>query len=214
MNASKCQWELSTRFSTHRTVRWAWDKWQRRAGVACHQMAWSSLRTSYSNASYSFPWDYSGFILSIIFSYSFKVRSISYSQFMLTSSLVFIKDGKDPVPTPTSSWIFITVEQTRLFNTLRAVHSSYVRHCICMYIQYIYIYTYLSKWPPPNWMQQTLAKNQRDLRSGKQTLQEFIETIPCPGKSCLANACWCRIDFWQLLFSTQQSQGHFAFTNK
>ena len=79
---------------------------------------------------------------------------------------------------------------------------------------YIYIYTYLSKWPPPNWMQQTLAKNQRDLRSGKQTLQEFIETIPCPGKSCLANACWCRIDFWQLLFSTQQSQGHFAFTNK
>lgn len=82
----------------------------------------------------------------------------------------------------------------------------------CIYS--IYIYTYLSKWPPPNWMQQTLAENQRDLRSGKQTLQEFIETIPCPGKSCLANACWCRIDFWQLLFSTQQSQGHFAFTNK
>ena len=69
-----------------------------------------------------------------------SVYSHSYSQFMLTSSLVFIKDGKDPVPTPTSSWIFITVEQTRLFNTLRAVHSSYVRHCICMYIQYIYIY--------------------------------------------------------------------------
>ena len=66
-----------------------------------------------------------------------SVYSHSYSQFMLTSSLVFIKDGKDPVPTPTSSWIFITVEQTRLFNTLRAVHSSYVRHCICMYIQYI-----------------------------------------------------------------------------
>ena len=37
-------------------------------------------------------------------------------------------------------------------------------------------------------MQQTPAKNQRDLKSGQQTLQEFIETIPCPDKSCLYKA--------------------------